>query len=108
MNKKLEAKKILREKYAKEFNELSKNKELFNALKIEMNQREEKALDIKQEYSNMRINDHSQDIHMKKKHLASLEKFSEIRINSMLRMKIEKKRIIFELIEEEAKAEKSA
>ena len=103
--KREERRKIL-ESRAKKYNELKKDKIFFNALKEEMNQREAKKYDLKKIFLNMKINKHSQDIHFKKKHLLSLEKFSDIKILSELRMKIEKKRIIFELIEE--KAEKSA
>ena len=95
---------ILREEFAKEYNELKKKKKFFNALKIEMNKREAKKYDLKKIFESMSINKHSQDIHFKKKHLLSLEKYSDIRILSNLRMIIEKKRIIFELIEEKQKS----
>ena len=101
----ISAKAELREKYAQEFNKIKKNKELYNALKAEIKESEKSKMILKDEFLNMRINDHSQDIHFKKAHILSLEKFSNIRINSMLSMKIEKNQIIFSLIE---KAEKSA
>jgi len=98
----LSAKEIIREKFAKEFNAIKKNKELFNLLKAEIKQEEKSKLILKDQFSNMQINSHSQDIHFKKKHILSLEKFSKIRINSELKLIIKEKQLIFELIEKES------
>ena len=72
--------------------------ELYNALKAEISEKRERKYEIQESFEEMKINSHSQDIHFKKKHLLSLEKFSKIRINSKLKMIIESNRIIFELI----------
>jgi len=73
--------------------------ELYNALKAEISEKRERKYNISKEFFDMQINSHSQDIHFKKAHILSLEKHSKIRIKSKLKMIIEEKRIIFELIE---------
>ena len=107
MNQKIESEKIsakadLREKFAKEFNAIKKNKELFNLLKAEIKAQEKSKLILKKEFNNMHINDHSHDIHFKKAQILSLNEYSKIKINSELKMIIEEKRLIFELIEKES------
>jgi len=102
IKKEISAKAEIREKYAKEFNEIKKNKELFNLLKAEIKNQEKSKLILKKEFNNMRINSHSQDIHFKKAQILSLNEYSKIKINSELKMIIEEKRLIFELIEKES------
>ena len=102
IKKEISAKAEIREKYAKEFNEIKKNKELFNLLKAEIKAQEKSKLILKKEFNNMRINAHSQDIHFKKAQILSLNEYSKIKINSELKMIIEDKRLIFELIEKES------